>query len=73
MTAGHSFYQRLGNKIRCLREKKKVSQEYLSLFCKIDRTYLARIEGGKANPTIKILNRISRMLKVQLWQLFKGL
>ncbi|MFN4212344.1 MAG: helix-turn-helix domain-containing protein [Microgenomates group bacterium] len=73
MSVDNSFYRRLGKKIRQQREKKKFSQEHLSLFCKIDRTYIARIEEGKANPTVKILNKISRALEIRLWQLLRGL
>ncbi len=71
MSVGNSLCYRLGRKIREEREKKKISQEYLSLLCRIDRTYIARIEEGKANPTIKILNKISRVFKIKLWQLLK--
>lgn len=72
MSSGNFFYQRLGERIRKEREKKKFSQEYLSLLCEIDRTYVARIEEGKANPTIKVLNKICQSLKIKVWELLKG-
>lgn len=72
MSADNSFYHRLGKRIRREREKKNFSQEYLSLLCEIDRTYIARIEEGKANPTIKVLNKISQILKIKLWELLKA-
>ena len=69
---GNFFYQRLGLKIISLRQKMKLSQEQLALLSDLDRTYLARIEEGKANPSIKILNKISRILKTRLSNLFRG-
>ncbi len=71
MSFNNSFCQRLGRRIRQERVRRKISQEYLSLLCQVDRTYIARIEEGKANPTIKILNKISQALKIKLWQLFR--
>lgn len=73
MTFINSLYARLGKRIRQQRERKNISQEYLSLICRIDRTYLARIEEGKANPTIKILYKISQAFKIKIYELLKGL
>ena len=72
MVRGNFFYQRLGEKIIKVRQKRKLSQEQLALLSDIDRTYLARIEEGKANPTIKVLNKLSRVLKTRLSVLLKG-
>ena len=72
MARGNFFYQRLGEKIISAREKRKLSQEQLALLSDLDRTYLARIEEGKANPSVKILNKISRVLKTRLSTLLKG-
>ena len=69
---GNFFYQRLGNKILKIRHKRKLSQEQLALLSDIDRTYLARMEEGKANPTIKVLNKLSRVLKTRLSILLRG-
>ena len=69
---GNFFYQRLGKKILKIRHKRKLSQEQLALLSDVDRTYLARMEEGKANPTVKVLNKISRILKTRLSALLKG-
>lgn len=73
MPSGNFFYIRLGKRIKEEREKKKITQEYLSLLCGIDRTYIARIEKGKANPSIKILRKICQIFEIKLHQLFKDL
>lgn len=54
------------------RKKKNLSQEELAGVSEIDRTYLARIEEGKANPSIKVLNKIARKLKIRIHELLKG-
>ncbi len=69
---GNFFYQRLGESIMVARNKKKLSQEQVALLSDIDRTYLARIEEGKANPSIKILSKIARILKMRIDELIKG-
>ncbi|OGK09233.1 hypothetical protein A2767_06850 [Candidatus Roizmanbacteria bacterium RIFCSPHIGHO2_01_FULL_35_10] len=72
MVRGNFFYNRLGEKIISIRQKRKLSQEQLALLSDLDRTYLARIEEGKANPSVKVLNKLSRVLKTRLSILLKG-
>ncbi len=69
---GNFFYKRLGERIIHVRNKKKLSQEQVALLSDIDRTYFARIEEGKANPSIKILSKIARILKMRIDELVKG-
>jgi transcriptional regulator with XRE-family HTH domain len=69
---GNFFYKRLGERIIHVRSKKKLSQEQVALLSDIDRTYFARIEEGKANPSIKILSKIARILKMRIDELVKG-
>jgi transcriptional regulator with XRE-family HTH domain len=69
---GNFFYKRLGERIVKARKKRQLSQEQLALLSDMDRTYLARVEEGKANPSIKVLNKLSRVLKIRLFYLLKG-
>lgn len=69
---GNFFYKRLGERIVIERHRKKISQEQLAFITDIDRTYLARIERGEANPTIKVLGKICKMLRVRFARLFRG-
>ena len=69
---GNFFYKRLGEKILNARHKKKISQEQLSLLADVDRTYIARIEEGKANPTVKILNKLRKVLNIKLEKLLEN-
>lgn len=66
-----SIYRKLGKEIINLRKKQNLSQEALALDCYIDRSYLADIEQGKTNPSLKILCKIARKLKVKLSYLFE--
>jgi len=72
MMRGNFFYKRLGCRIIAERKRKHLSQEQLALLSNMDRTYLARIEEGKANPSVKILYKIARILKVRLYDLVQG-
>ncbi len=69
---GNFFYKRLGEKLVSERKRKQLSQEQLGLLSAIDRTYLARIEEGKANPSVKILYKLAKILKVRLCVLLEG-
>lgn len=69
---GNFFYNRLGERIVTERKRKKLSQEQLSMLSDIDRTYLARIEEGKANPSMKVLYKISRVLRIKIHKLIRG-
>jgi len=65
------FLRKLAKKIIHERKIKKLTQDQLATLSEIDRTYIARIENGKANPTIKILNKICKILKIKLYKLFR--
>ena len=69
---GNFIYQRLGERLLSEREKKRLSQEQLGLISDVDRTYIARIENGRVNPSMRILHKIARALRIKLSQLLKG-
>lgn len=68
----NSLYKKLGEKIITERKKKSLSQEDLALLSDIDRTYLARIEEGKVNPSLKVMNKLARKLKLKVYELLKN-
>ncbi len=70
---GNFFYQRLGVKIARGRKLQGLTQEDLSLLAGIDRAYIARIETGRANPSIMILNKIARVLRLKVFNLIDGM
>lgn len=62
----------LGMRIRYLRKQKKMSQEDLALEIDLSKNYLSDVECGRRNPSIEILNKIAKGLKVSLSDLFLG-
>lgn len=69
---GNFIYKRLGERLSRIRKQKDFSQDKLSYFSDVDRTYIAKIENGKANPSFKVLMKISRGLKIRLSDLLEG-
>lgn len=70
-TAIHNYALVVGNRARALRHKAGLSQEELSERCGIFRTYLSRIEAGKANPTLAVLVALANTLGVDICDLFR--
>lgn len=68
-----SFNTKVGSKLLRFRRHRGFSQQDLSLTVGINRTYLARIEEGKANPTILLLARILKELGLDVYAFFKDL
>jgi len=58
--------KRLGNKIRELRKKKKLTQEDLAYKSELDYSYMNQIENGKRNPSIEAVERIAKALGAQV-------
>ena len=56
----------LGGEIKALRLRANLSQEALALAAEVDRTYVSQLERGVANPSLKILYRISKELGTEL-------
>ncbi|WP_281324381.1 helix-turn-helix transcriptional regulator [Flavobacterium sp. IMCC34518] len=49
---------KIGDRIRELRKAKGLSQEALANIAEVDRTYMTKVETGKRNVTVKILDKI---------------
>ena len=56
--------RRVGLNLRKLREEQGFSQESFADHCGLHRTYISGIERGVRNPTVLILDRIAKGLKV---------
>jgi transcriptional regulator with XRE-family HTH domain len=56
--------RRVGLNLRRLREEQGFSQETFADHCGLHRTYISGIERGVRNPTIVILDRIAKALRV---------
>ncbi len=56
----------IGNRIRELREEKKLSLQDLCDLCDLEKPNLVRMEKGRTNPTIWTLFKISEALNISL-------
>ena len=59
-----------GDRIRELRAAAGLTQEDLSERCGLFRTYMSRIETGKANPTLTMIHALAESLGVDVTALF---
>ncbi len=65
--------ERLGKRIRALREKKGLSQEAFADLCEMNRVHMGDVERGNINLTIATLDKIARNLKTTCAALLKGI
>lgn len=66
-----SIYEVVGRNIQALRKQRGMTQAELAQRAFVDRSYLARLEKGKANPSIKVLFYIAKALSVRVRELVK--
>ena len=59
-----------GESVRKKRKNLGISQEELAFKSGIHRTYMSFIERGLRNPSLLIIFKISRVLKIKLPELF---
>jgi transcriptional regulator with XRE-family HTH domain len=63
--------ERLGKRIKAMREKRGMSQERLAEAAQISRGYLARLEIGRHDPTVGTVDKLARALRVKVADLLK--
>jgi len=68
---GNFLYAKIGNRIAKIRKRKKFNQDHLAYLANMDRTYLMRLENGRANPSVRTLHKIARKLKVKVSSLLQ--
>jgi transcriptional regulator with XRE-family HTH domain len=60
----------VGDRLRELREEKKLSQGDIEKRTGLLRCYISRVENGHTVPAIETLEKLARALEVPLYQLF---
>lgn len=60
---------KIGNRIKLLREQKKISQQDLAALCNFEKANMRRIEAGRTNPTVFTLYKISQALEITISEL----
>jgi transcriptional regulator with XRE-family HTH domain len=61
----------IGWNLRRLRVQRKLSQESLAVDAGVDVSYLSRLENGRENPTLLLLERLAKALGVDFWVLVR--
>lgn len=61
--------RRVGLNLRRFRDEKGISQERLAFDCRLHRTYIIDVERGVRNPTVVVLEKIAKALKIRSGQL----
>ncbi len=62
--------ENLGRNLNKYRKECNLTQEQLAEKVGIHPTYVGKLEAGKNNPSVKILFKISRALKIKLSNVF---
>lgn len=60
----------IGDRLRALREEKKLSQGDIEKRTGLLRCYISRVENGHTVPALETLEKLARALEVPLYQLF---
>lgn len=63
----------LGLKVRQLRKETGMSQEKFALSIDMDRTYLASVEAGKRNISLRNIEKIAKGLNISISELLSGI
>lgn len=65
--------RRIGLNLRRFREQRGFSQEAFADHCGLHRTYISGIERGVRNPTILVVDKIAKALKVTAGDLLQDI
>jgi transcriptional regulator with XRE-family HTH domain len=60
----------IGDRLRVLREDKKLSQGDIEKRTGLLRCYISRVENGHTVPAIETLEKMARALEIPIYQLF---
>ena len=63
---------KVGQRIRELRKKLKLSQEALAYKAEVDRTHMTDVENGRRNISVEILEKIIGALEVPFSEFFNS-
>ena len=61
----------MGTRIRTFREARGMSQAELAKLAKITREYVNKLEAGRYDPTVGVLQRLAKALKVKVMELLE--
>ena len=63
--------QVVGRNVRRFRDELGLSQEQLAFETELHRTYISGVERGVRNPTVLVIDRLAKALKVEPFELLR--
>ena len=67
-----SINVRFGERVKTLRKATGLSQEEFAERCGFARSYMSKVERGKANPSLDAVQTLADALKVKVRDLFEN-
>lgn len=64
--------QKVGDRIRQLRQEMELSQEALGLKAEVDRTYVSDVENGRRNISVELLEKLITALEISFTEFFNS-
>ncbi|WP_106768799.1 helix-turn-helix domain-containing protein [Paenibacillus faecalis] len=61
-----------GRALRKIRKEKRFTQDELSLYSRVDRSYISELENGEKAPTLLTITALARALHVKPSGLIEG-
>ncbi|HSW88905.1 MAG TPA: helix-turn-helix transcriptional regulator [Candidatus Saccharimonadales bacterium] len=61
--------KKFGKRLAEIRNEKEITQENFAFEAGVDRTYISYLERGKRNPSLYMLSRLAKALRVSLNEL----
>lgn len=65
MSKTPKIYEKLGKKIQKARQEKGITQERLAELADISRTHMGHIEQGRRQPTLDVVQKIAKALRMK--------
>jgi transcriptional regulator with XRE-family HTH domain len=66
-----ALVDKVASRIKRLREQRGMTQEALAAKAGISRAYLARIETARHEPTLTVLEKLAKALRVKVGRLLE--
>ncbi|GIO56899.1 helix-turn-helix domain-containing protein [Paenibacillus cineris] len=61
-----------GRALRKIRKEKKLTQDELSVYSRVDRSYISELENGEKAPSLLTITALARALQVKASVLVEG-
>lgn len=61
-----------GRALRKIRKEKKLTQDELSVYSRVDRSYISELENGEKAPSLLTITALARALQVRASVLVEG-